>query len=367
MIEFRMFGTLQLTDAAGHEVKSLITRPRRLALLAYLAASSGRELHRRDTLLALFWPELDQEHARAALRQALHVLRTALGADVVVTRGDDDIGLDSALLWTDVAAFDRAAAEQHCTAALELYRGPLLDGFFISGAVEFERWLDDERSRRRHQSPDRGHSSQRHGCHRAAGGLSSQQCAAADLARLGWCGGTCDARAGPWGPALAASHDTGQPLGSRIAHRELLRRLTAVLVRGRDDRSADHGSRAHSRVARALARRGRGVETRRDFPPRDRGRAACGRISRGWGAALRRPGPGRSPPRGRGVRISAVGGPDRSAARQSLRDRGQRHAARRGGAPRAADRGGGAPARYRSHRESRSIRSLPAWEDSHSA
>ena len=154
MIEFRMFGTLQLTDAAGHEVKSLITRPRRLALLAYLAASSGRELHRRDTLLALFWPELDQEHARAALRQALHVLRTALGADVVVTRGDDDIGLDSALLWTDVAAFDRAAAEQHCTAALELYRGPLLDGFFISGAVEFERWLDDERSRRQRAVAD---------------------------------------------------------------------------------------------------------------------------------------------------------------------------------------------------------------------
>ena len=154
MIEFRMFGTLQLTDAAGHEVKSLITRPRRLALLAYLAASSGRELHRRDTLLALFWPELDQEHARAALRQALHVLRTALGADVVVTRGDDDIGLDSALLWTDVAAFDRAAAEQQCAAALELYRGPLLDGFFISGAVEFERWLDDERSRRQRAVAD---------------------------------------------------------------------------------------------------------------------------------------------------------------------------------------------------------------------
>jgi len=148
MNEFRMFGTLQLTDAAGHEVKSLITRPRRLALLAYLAASSGRELHRRDTLLALFWPELDQEHARAALRQALHVLRTALGADVVVTRGDDDIGLDSGLLWTDVAAFDRAVAQEQYAAALELYRGPLLEGFFISGAADFERWLDEERSRR---------------------------------------------------------------------------------------------------------------------------------------------------------------------------------------------------------------------------
>jgi TolB-like protein/DNA-binding SARP family transcriptional activator len=148
MIEFRMFGTLQLTDAAGHEVQSLITRPRRLALLAYLAASTGRNLHRRDTLLALFWPELDQEHARAALRQALHVLRNALGTSVIVSRGDDDIGLDAALLWSDVAVFDRAVAGEQWAAALELYRGALLEGFFISGAGEFERWLDDERSRR---------------------------------------------------------------------------------------------------------------------------------------------------------------------------------------------------------------------------
>src|SRR2546426_1437274 len=89
MIEFRLLGTLHLIDAAGREVKSLLTRPRRLALLAYLAAATPRGLHRRDSLLALFWPELDQEHARAALRQALHVVRDALGADVIVTRGDE--------------------------------------------------------------------------------------------------------------------------------------------------------------------------------------------------------------------------------------------------------------------------------------
>src|SRR2546430_7972669 len=88
MIEFRLLGTLHLIDAGGREVKSLLTRPRRLALLAYLAAATPRGLHRRDSLLALFWPELDQEHARAALRQALHVVRDALGADVIVTRGD---------------------------------------------------------------------------------------------------------------------------------------------------------------------------------------------------------------------------------------------------------------------------------------
>src|SRR2546428_3555746 len=110
MIEFRLLGTLHLIDAAGREVKSLLTRPRRLALLAYLAAATPKGLHRRDSLLALFWPELDQEHARAALRQALHVVRDALGADVIVTRGDEEVGLDAARIWCDVVAFDQAVA-----------------------------------------------------------------------------------------------------------------------------------------------------------------------------------------------------------------------------------------------------------------
>ena len=67
MIEFRLLGTLHLTDAEGREVKSLLTRPRRLALLAYLAAATPRGFHRRDTLLALFWPELDQEQDRKSV------------------------------------------------------------------------------------------------------------------------------------------------------------------------------------------------------------------------------------------------------------------------------------------------------------
>jgi len=149
MIEFRMLGTLHLTDAAGHEVKRLLTRSRRLALLAYLVASTPRGFHRRDSLLALFWPELDQEHARAALRQALHVLRGALGSDVVITRGDEEIGLDFGRLWCDVVAFDDAVAAGQVSAALDCYKGDLLDGFFISGAGEFERWLDRERARLR--------------------------------------------------------------------------------------------------------------------------------------------------------------------------------------------------------------------------
>jgi len=83
MIELRMLGRLSLTAADGREMRTLLGQPRRFALLAYLAAATPPGFHRRDSLLALFWPELDQEHARTALRQALRVLRAALGAGAV--------------------------------------------------------------------------------------------------------------------------------------------------------------------------------------------------------------------------------------------------------------------------------------------
>ncbi len=147
MVEFRLLGTLSLTTADGREAGSLLSQPRRLALLAYLAAATPRGPHRRDTLLALFWPELDQEHARAALRQSLHVLRTALGADTLVSRGDEEIGLDFERIWCDVAAFARAIDGGEPRQALDFYRGNLMAGFFISDAPEFERWLESERAK----------------------------------------------------------------------------------------------------------------------------------------------------------------------------------------------------------------------------
>jgi len=147
MIELRMLGRLSLIGADGRDVRGLLGQPRRLALLAYLAAASPQGFHRRDTLLALFWPELDQEHARAALRQALHVVRDALGGDAVTSRGDEEIGLDFAQVSCDVAAFERALRIGQLEEALDLYRGALLEGFFISDAPEFEHWLETERAR----------------------------------------------------------------------------------------------------------------------------------------------------------------------------------------------------------------------------
>src|SRR5213083_1258963 len=146
MIELRMLGTLSLTSADGRDVRALLGQPRRLALLA---AATPQGFHRRDSLLALFWPELDQEHARAALRQALHVVRDALGAGAVASRGDEEIGLAFDHVSCDVGAFERAVAVGQFREALDLYRGDLLEGFFITGAPSFEQWLETERGRLR--------------------------------------------------------------------------------------------------------------------------------------------------------------------------------------------------------------------------
>jgi len=131
---------------------ALARQAKRTALLAYLAAAVPRGLHRRDTLLALFWPESDTPHARAALNQALYVLRTELGDGAIVTDGDDQVGLRGDAVWCDATAFEAALDAGQYRDALELYRGDLLEGFFVSGAPEFERWLERTRTRLRERA-----------------------------------------------------------------------------------------------------------------------------------------------------------------------------------------------------------------------
>jgi len=130
----------------------VLRQPKRLALLAYLAVSRPRGFHRRDTLLGLFWPELDEEHARNSLGQAVHVLRRELGSESLVNRGSAEIGLNRDLVWCDVVEFDEATEDDRPEDAMDLYRGDLLKGFYLSEADEFERWLDQERNRLRDQA-----------------------------------------------------------------------------------------------------------------------------------------------------------------------------------------------------------------------
>jgi DNA-binding SARP family transcriptional activator len=150
MIRLHLLGALELAATDGHDLRPLVAQPKRLAVLAYLATRPAGEFVRRDTLLGVFWPDLDQAAARRSLRQALHVLRTHLGGDALTTRGDDDVAASPASLACDVPGFLAALAEGRLEDALERYRGDLLRGFFLSGgSAGFEQWLEGERERLR--------------------------------------------------------------------------------------------------------------------------------------------------------------------------------------------------------------------------
>jgi serine/threonine-protein kinase len=146
-LEFQVLGGLDLraVDRDRDALASILARPKRLALLAYLCLESADGPLRRDTLLPVFWPDSDEAHARAALNQALHVLRSALGPQVVTTRGRDEVGIDFETLRCDAVAFRRALESDARRTALDLYSGELLPGFHI-GESGFDRWLDAERT-----------------------------------------------------------------------------------------------------------------------------------------------------------------------------------------------------------------------------
>ena len=148
MMRLRFLGSTDVLGADGAPIAAVMTQPKRLALLAFLAAHSPHRFHRRDSLLAMFWPELSQPRARSALRRALFVLRRALGPDTILSRGDE-VGTNPAVLWCDVTAFLEEIEAGRLADAVALHRGHLLEGLHVPSAPDFERWLDEERGRLR--------------------------------------------------------------------------------------------------------------------------------------------------------------------------------------------------------------------------
>lgn len=146
-----LFGTAALVGPGG-PVAGRAPQGRRLALLAYLALARGRPVG-RERLVALLWPDSAPERARHQLSDDLYIIRSALGDEVVRTVGDDLV-LNTDLIVSDVATFERLLDQGCPEAAVALAAGPLLDGFHLAGGVEFEHWLDGERARlaRRHAS-----------------------------------------------------------------------------------------------------------------------------------------------------------------------------------------------------------------------
>lgn len=99
----------------------------------------------RDKILALVWPDADDERGPRTLAQALYALRKNLGSDDAIT-GARELRLDPAFVSSDASEFASAVSRGDDERAVALYVGPLLDGFNLAGAEEFARWVDQERA-----------------------------------------------------------------------------------------------------------------------------------------------------------------------------------------------------------------------------
>jgi len=119
-------------------VDAVATQQKRLALLVFLAVEGVRGPVERDRICGVFWPDYDQDRARANLRNALHFLRKTLGPEVIGVIGDERLHVDPRMLSCDASEVFRKGA------------GPadavFLKGVHIRGAgADFYDWVDTVR------------------------------------------------------------------------------------------------------------------------------------------------------------------------------------------------------------------------------
>jgi DNA-binding SARP family transcriptional activator len=148
VLRIKTLGALAVTSD-GKSVPGAASQPRRLALLALLARAGETGLS-RDRLIAVLWPDIDEDRARRNLTHALYALRRDLGDEEAI-QGAKDLRLDAQRISVDVMEFTDAIAQGRLAHAVSLYGGPFVDGFNLPGASEFERWAEDERQALQHQ------------------------------------------------------------------------------------------------------------------------------------------------------------------------------------------------------------------------
>ena len=144
MFELFVLGSTRIEGKDGRLTGEPAQR-HRLALLALLATARDASLP-REKLMALLWPDHGDREARHLLNVSVHVLRKALGDDVLRSEGND-LRLDTSLLPSDIVRFRQAIARGDLTSATAAYGGRFLDGFFLDGTADFELWQEAERGR----------------------------------------------------------------------------------------------------------------------------------------------------------------------------------------------------------------------------
>jgi DNA-binding SARP family transcriptional activator len=149
-VRLYLFGTPRI-EYQGTPVK--IDRRKAFALAAYIALTGQPQS--RDAVAALLWPDLDQEHARSALRSALRALTTLIPVQWIQANRAT-LALKHETVWVDVNNFLGLLARcgshgyaidtvsDDCVSlykeALALYQADFLSGFQLQDSVEYDNW-----------------------------------------------------------------------------------------------------------------------------------------------------------------------------------------------------------------------------------
>jgi DNA-binding SARP family transcriptional activator len=142
VLRIRALGGLSVEQDGG-PVAGAAAQPRRLAILAILARAGQRGAS-RERLLAMLWPDANEEASRNTLNHALYTLRRDLGSPDAIA-GVRELRLEPSIIDSDVNQFEELSAEGNLEAAVAQYGGPFLDGFRLPGSPEFDRWVESER------------------------------------------------------------------------------------------------------------------------------------------------------------------------------------------------------------------------------
>src|SRR4051812_39214000 len=143
MLRLHTFGGCFLARD-GERLDALSGQRKALALLAVLAAAGAHGVS-RDILLTYFWPESDEVRARAALKQLVHSFRQQVQTPELLL-ATAELRLNPAHIASDLADFRDAERRGDHEAAVGLYAGSFLDGFYVRSADGFERWAAAERA-----------------------------------------------------------------------------------------------------------------------------------------------------------------------------------------------------------------------------
>jgi DNA-binding SARP family transcriptional activator/tetratricopeptide (TPR) repeat protein len=144
MVWLQTLGSPVLYDDERAPIGGAGGHRRTIGLLSVLVVAGDGGMT-RDKLAGLFWPDFEQKRARHSVTQALYTARKAAGHEDLF-EANEDVRLNFARIGSDLREFEDRLSQGDDEGAVELYRGPFLDGFYLR-SPEFDMWLTQERTR----------------------------------------------------------------------------------------------------------------------------------------------------------------------------------------------------------------------------